>query len=192
MNMKTWIFFISATALVLWLAGCSAITLSANSAPRLDMAAPWVLLPSINNTETPQAGGRLDSIAASLMRTRGVNLSMYATAGQGDEVAFDSADRHQQQQALERAAKQGFRYAVAGSVNEWRYKVGVEGEPVVGISLSIIDVATGRVVWSGSAARTGSGQYAVSAMAQDVVNSLLDRALSNPGGPSPAADVSAN
>jgi PBP1b-binding outer membrane lipoprotein LpoB len=189
--MKTWNFLFAAAALAFWLAGCSATTLSANPAPKLDMAASWVLLPSINNTETPQAGGRLDSITASLMRARGVNLSMYAASGQGDDGAFDSADRHQQQQALERASKQGFRYAVAGSVNEWRYKVGVEGEPVAGISLSIIDVASGRVVWSGSAARTGSSQRAVSATAQDLVNSLLDRALSNPGSAA-AANVTAN
>jgi len=190
--MKAWKYLLAAMSLVSVLAGCASTTLSANKAPKLDLSATWVLLPSINNTETPQAGGRLDSIASSLMRARGVNLSMYGDVGQGDEGAFDSADRHQQQQALERAGKQGFRYAVAGSVNEWRYKVGGEGEPVAGISISIIDVATGRSIWSGSAARTDSSERAVSAMAQDLVNSLLDSALSNASSMSRSQTVSAN
>lgn len=177
--MNTGKFLLLTICLASGLAGCASTTLSANRAPRLDITSPWIMLPAINNTETPQAGGRLDSIASSLMRARGINLSMYSTAGQGDDGVFDSADRRQQQQALERVSKQGYHYAMAGSVNEWRYKMGSEGEPAAGISFSIIDITTGNVVWSGSAARTGSSESAVSAMAQDLVNSLLDRALSN-------------
>ena len=177
--MKTWKYLLVAMGLAGWLVGCATTTLTANKAPKLDVTAAWVLLPSINNTETPQAGGRLDSITASLMRARGVNLSMYSSAAQGDDSGLDSADRRQQDQALEHAEKQGFKYAVTGSVNEWRYKMGTDGEPEVGVSISIIDVATGRAIWSGSTARTGSSESAVSAVAQDLVNSLLDSALSN-------------
>ena len=54
--------------------------------------------------------------------------------------------RRQQQDALAQARQQGANYAVAAAVNEWRYKVGLDGEPAVGVSISIIDVASGQVV----------------------------------------------
>jgi hypothetical protein len=180
--MKTGRLLWIGTGLAVLLSACATTTLSANDAPKLDLSTSWVLLPSINNTETPQAGGRLDSIAASLVRARGINLSMYSTSGQDDDT-FNWADRRHQDQALERAGKQGYHYAIAGSVNEWRYKVGVEGEPVASISMSVIDVSTGKTIWSGSAARTGSTDYSVSAMAQELVNQMLDKALANSAAP---------
>ena len=33
------------------------------------------------------------------------------------------------------------RYAVTGAVNEWTYKVGLDGEPVVGIAIQLIDLS---------------------------------------------------
>lgn len=162
---------------------CSCATtgtnISANSGPKVPLFAPWVLLPSINNTETPQAGGRLDSITASLMRARGVNLAIYSVPGDQGDNQFESADRRSQQAALTWAKQQGYRYAVAGSMDEWHYKVGLDGEPAAGISLSIVDVTSGQAIWSGSAAGTGDSQEAISALTQDLVNKLLDAALSN-------------
>jgi hypothetical protein len=158
---------------------CTSQTVSSNSGPRVYLNAPWVLLPSINNTETPQAGGRLDSIAVSLMRSQGVNLSIYSVSSQQDDGQFESADRRSQEAALAWAKKQGYRYAVAGSVDEWHYKVGLDGEPAAGVSLSIIDVATGQALWSGSAAGTGRSQQAISALTQELVNKLLQDALSH-------------
>ena len=64
-------------------------------------------------------------------------------------------------------------------MNEWRYKVGLDGEPAVGVSISIIEVASGQVVWSGTAARTGWSREAVSAIAQKATDKLLNDALSN-------------
>jgi hypothetical protein len=179
MKNRRWLC-LSATLPVLLLCACTtAVSVSANSGPKVRLYAPWVLLPSINNTETPQAGGRLDSIAVSLMRARGVNLNVYSVSSQQDDGQFESADRRSQEQALAWAKKQGYQYAVAGSVDEWHYKVGLDGEPAAGVSLSIIDVASGQALWSGSAAGTGQSQEAISALMQELTNRLLDEALSH-------------
>lgn len=163
---------------LLSLGACTSLSMNANSGPPVYTNARWVLLPSINNTEAPQAGGRLDSIASSMLRTRGVNLSIYSVSSQGDDSLFESADRHAQESALAWAKQQGFRYAVAGSVDEWHYKAGLDGEPAAGISMSIIDVASGATIWSGSAASTGNSDQAISALVQDLVSNLLGEALS--------------
>ncbi|HMY81373.1 MAG TPA: DUF4136 domain-containing protein [Agitococcus sp.] len=170
----------SLSALVIGLSllqGCSTLHTTPKTT-KLDTSAQWVLVPSINNTETPQAGARLDSITASLLRVNGVNqLSVYQS-NNNNESLFDLADRRNQEQALNAVKSTGAKYAVAASVDEWRYKVGLDGEPAAGVTVNIIDLSTGQVVWSGTAAKTGWSREAVSAIAQKTVDQLLKNALS--------------
>ena len=62
---------------------------------------------------------------------------------------------------------------VAGSVEEWQYKNGLDGEPAVGISLRVIEPATGRVLWSKSGARAGWSRESLAGSAQKVLNKLV-------------------
>lgn len=159
------------------LQGCSTLH-TTSTTNKLDKNAQWVLVPSINNSETRQAGARLDSITASLLRVHGVSqLSVYQ-ANTNDNSLFELADRRNQEQALTTVKSSGAKYAVAASVDEWRYKVGLDGEPATGITLNIIDLTTGQVVWSGTAAKTGWSREAVSAVGQKTVDQLLKNALS--------------
>ncbi|WP_207005285.1 penicillin-binding protein activator LpoB [Trinickia mobilis] len=166
---------VSAVAAVLvaggTLAGCSVVDRS--QAPAFSARDSWAVLPFANNTETPQAGQRAASIAQSLMTSYGyANLVRYPASG-GDETLFDPAKPDQQQTALEWARRQNVRYALAGAVNEWRYKVGVDGEPAVGLTFDVLDVETGKVVWSSSGSRTGWSRDAVSGVAQKLERELL-------------------
>jgi TolB-like protein len=105
------------------------------------------VLPIVNYTETPQAGLRAEAIAESLLKTGGVtNLKRYP-ASLNPETLFEPAERESVGKALDWARTERTRYALTGAVQEWRYKVGVDGEPAVGISLQLIDVATAR--WCG-------------------------------------------
>lgn len=159
-----------------FLPACSTAPTSGGQA--VSSAGRWILLPSINNSETPQAGGRLDSITASLLMTYGItDISTYPATDQPSDSLFENADRRSQEAALAWAMKQGARYAVAGTVEEWRYKVGLDGQPAVGLTLNIIQLDTGKVVWTGSGARTGWGRESVSGVAHELVYSMLDRAI---------------
>jgi len=176
MNLKNSLGFGGLLLSLAMMQGCS--TLHTTPSKGIDKSAQWVLLPSINNTETPQAGARLDSITASLLRVHGVsNLTVYNNNSQNEGI-FELADRRSQEKALGLAKSSGAKYAVAGSVDEWRYKVGLDGEPAAGISLNIIDLNSGQVVWSGTAAQTGWSREAVTAVAQKVVDKLLKTAVS--------------
>jgi len=63
-------------------------------------------------------------------------------------------------------------------VEEWRYKVGVDGEPAAGVTLQILDVATGDILWSGSGGQSGWSREALSAVAQKLIRKLLQSGLS--------------
>jgi hypothetical protein len=62
---------------------------------------------------------------------------------------------------------------MTGTVNEWRYKVGMDGEPVVGVTLQVVELPGGRVVWSATGAKSGWSRDSVSAVAQQVIDKLL-------------------
>jgi polysaccharide biosynthesis protein PelC len=137
--------------------GCSSTTSTVQRGPALHANARWALLPVANHSETPQAGERVEAVLETLLRRAGVQtLEMYPPPKQ-DESHLLVDDRHRYEEALLWAKGQQFHYAVSGSVEEWRYKNGVEGEPAVGLTVKISEVPTGRVLWSASGTRTGSG-----------------------------------
>jgi hypothetical protein len=158
--------------LLLLFAGCVTVHKGAYEPVSLD--ADWVMLPFINNTETPYAAERAEAITASLLYARGVKkLAACPREGKEDEISVGRKGERQKE-ALEWARKNRFRYALAGSVNEWRYKVGLDGEPVVGMTLQILELPEGRVVWSATGAKSGWSRDAVSAVAQQVIDRLLE------------------
>ena len=61
-------------------------------------------------------------------------------------------------------------------MEEWRYKVGVDGEPAVGMMLQITDLKSGQVVWSGSGGKTGYSRESLSGTAQKLLNQMLSSA----------------
>ena len=87
-------------------------------------------------------------------------------------------DGPRQQEALDWARERQARYALTGTVDEWRYKVGVDGEPAAGVTLQIIDVASGETLWSGAGGKSGWSREALSAVAQKLIRDLLQSGLS--------------
>ncbi|MEY8878758.1 MAG: penicillin-binding protein activator LpoB, partial [Leptothrix sp. (in: b-proteobacteria)] len=138
----------------------------------LQSGATWVLLPLANHTETPQAGRRAEAILEPLLLHRGVTRLLRAPGADGDAL-FDAADRKSQLEAQRWAIAQGARYAIGGAVDEWRYKVGVDGEPAAGVALQVIDLQSGAVVWSAVGGQSGWSREALSAVAQKLMADLL-------------------
>lgn len=141
-----------------------------------DLSAKWALLPMANYTETPQAGARMTEIAGAMLHGAGINnLLRYVPASSEDPlIGGDSTAEYAK--AMDWAKAQGAKYAVTGAVEEWRYKTGVEGEPAVGVTLQIIEVASQATVWSGAGAKSGWARESVSGVAQKVIRDLLRKA----------------
>ncbi|MEH6458312.1 hypothetical protein [Chitinimonas sp. JJ19] len=161
-------------AATVWLGACA--TLDSSRAPQWQPDAKWALLPMANHSDTPQAGLAAESIVFALMQAQGLQQVARYPAELNPEALFETADRKSQTAALDWAKQAGVRYAVQGSVEEWRYKVGVDGEPAVGISLNIIDVTSGNVVWSGVAGKSGWSRSSIAVTAQKLIDDLLDDA----------------
>ena len=159
--------------LVLCLFVNACTTVNVQSMPAgLKANAQWALLPMVNHTQTPQAGLRAEAILESLVRTRGVTKLQKYPAALNAESLFEPVERSAVEEALKWARGEQAIYALTGTVDEWRYKVGVDGEPAVGITLQLIELQTGNVLWSATGSKTGWSREALSAVAQKLISRL--------------------
>lgn len=169
---------------VMILPGCTTLK-QTERATSIPADKEWALLPFINNTETPYAAERVEAITQALLYASGVQKVTIPPLELKEEELLPDRGTGRYRQRLEWAKKQGIRYAVSGTVTEWRYKVGLDGEPVAGMTLLLLELPEGKVLWSGSAGRSGWSRDAVSSVAQQLLQSLVDKMpIQETGGPS--------
>lgn len=132
------------------------------------------IVPFTNNTETPLAGERAMSITAGILRSRGIQrLVAYIPPARKNEILPGMTRVDSQKELIKWAESIHARYVITGQVNEWTYKVGLDGEPVVGLSIQMFDLQQHRVVWSAVGSQSGNSRVAVSTVAQNLVNKLV-------------------
>lgn len=164
---------LAALPLAATVVGCSSTITKVQKTERPRFKARWVLLPFVNHSETPQAGERVEAMLGTLMRGRGVpHLEAYS-APKDDDSRLMVGDRQRVEESLTWAKTQKYEYAVTGSVEEWRYKAGIDGEPAVGFTVRIVDLGTGRIVWSSSGSRTGSASENASGTALKLLDTMV-------------------
>ncbi|MFZ0257050.1 MAG: hypothetical protein WAN46_15710 [Gammaproteobacteria bacterium] len=155
------------------LAGCAVQAIQPS--PPLDASAPWGLLPIMNHADTPEAGERVAAIAGTLLRAQGVT---HLVSYQHPEDSAPLPELNQQRrlaQARAWATEQRLSYALTGSVEEWRYKSGLDGEPSVGVTLQVIAPKSGEVLWSASGSRSGWGRESLSGTGHKLLKSLIKK-----------------
>jgi polysaccharide biosynthesis protein PelC len=136
----------------------------------------WVLLPLMNYSEAPRADEAARSILSTLLRARGIKtLADSPAASAPDQPMPDLDGRVRLEKAVAWAKKEKFTFGVTGSVNEWRYRASPDGSPAVGVSLDVVDIESGQVLWTASGARSGPAGGTASGTAQQLLLDLLDR-----------------
>jgi TolB-like protein len=156
------------------LAGCAPIQHSAS--PAMSCSEKWAVLPFHNYSETPQAGQAVARIVENALRSRGLGDLHYYPSSLDDSLGEYGMSQGQYERALDWAKGQNARYAVTGSVTEWRYKSGMDGEPAVGLTLEVVDVESGKGIWSAGGARTGWSSDALSGVGLKLVRSMIGKA----------------
>lgn len=135
--------------------------------------AKWALLPIANHSETPLAGQKAEASLMTLVHQHGIR-SLAQAPRSAQTGLIDLPSDRDYRAALTWAQQEGVRYGITGSVDEWQYKAGLDGEPAVGISLRVVDVNSGETLWSASGARTGWGFSTTSGVAQKLMADLVD------------------
>lgn len=156
------------------LAGCAGIQHS--HSPAMACTEKWVVLPIRNYSETPQAGQSAARMVENALRSRGLGDLQHYPSVLDDSLGEFGVSQGQYERALDWARGQRARYGVTGSVTEWRYKSGMDGEPAVGMTLEVVDVETGKGIWSAGGARTGWSSSPLSGVGLELVRRLLAKA----------------
>jgi polysaccharide biosynthesis protein PelC len=164
---RTSAWCVAATALALMASACG--TVRQTPAPVLSKSDKVVVGSIANYTETPDAGGSAASIAANALRAGGIADVRIAPADPSRNSLFDTTQSADGDKTLEWARSQHTRYVLSGAVEEWRYKTGVDGEPVVGVTFELIDVSNGTVVWSATGTHTGWSRSGLSSVATSLI-----------------------
>lgn len=131
------------------------------------------MLPVANFTDVPQAGLRVEALLESALRQSGLKQLVIYPPALNPETLFEPGERKAQAEAEKWAKAQGMRYVVTAAVNEWRYKVGVDGEPAVGMMLQVKDLSNDQVVYSSAGGRTGGSREALSAVGLQLTTELV-------------------
>ena len=162
---------VAAILAALALVGCGTLTSTAPVA--VEPGASWVLLPIDNLSTTPLAGRAAAALVETRLRARGVHRVTHLEGEDRGTLVDLLEGRTSREEELRRARERSARYAVGGTVHEWHYKGAPTREPVVAVSLTLVEVATGRVLWQGSAARNGGVEGSITSLADRVIGELL-------------------
>ena len=126
-----------------------------------------------NYTETPMAGLRAASIVESVLAKNSIALSSLVSGS--DEMEAIKSKRAFLKSKKEEAKSLGAEYLIMGNVQEWRYKTGIDGEPVVSFSISVIELKTDKVVFNGVGAKSAWGHKSIGVVAQEIAQELIPK-----------------
>jgi len=126
-----------------------------------------------NYTETPMAGLRTASIVESVLAKNSVALSSLVSGSQEMEEVKSKQDFLNSKKKEAKAL--GAKYLIMGNVQEWRYKTGIDGEPVVSFSIYIIDLQSNKVVFNGVGAKSAWGHKSIGIVAQEIAQELIPK-----------------
>ena len=156
----------------LWLlTSCSSILNRQNV--KLPLDKKYAIASFWNYTETPMAGLRAASIVESVLAKNSVALSSLVAGS--DEMESTKSKKDFLKAKKEEAKLVGAEYLVMGNVQEWRYKTGIDGEPVVSFSISIIDLKMDKVVFNGVGAKSAWGHKSIGIVAQEIAQELIPK-----------------
>ncbi len=128
----------------------------------------YAVLPLENYTETPYAGYRVSSIIEGVLASKRYKLIDRVWGYSEKEYSKEDIER-----LKEEAVKRGARYLIHGSVNEFRYKTGIDGEPAVSITLFVHDVREGKIIRSVSVSGSGWVHESLGTLAQKLIDKIF-------------------
>ncbi|NPA32231.1 MAG: hypothetical protein GXO04_01245 [Aquificae bacterium] len=127
----------------------------------------YAVVPFENYTDTPLAGFRVASILEGVMRARG-----YKLAPRVWEYTEDEPTKEELKRWVEEAKKRSD-YVITGSVSEFRYKTGIDGEPAVSITLLLINSKTGEAEGGSALSASGWAHESVGTLTQKLLRGLI-------------------
>jgi len=154
---------------IFFLSGCSSHLHKVETT--LPRNQPYAISAFWNYTETPMAGLRAASIVEGVLASHKIPLlsQIEGSEEMGEPIKKRDFLNAQKQQARDAQVL----YLVTGEVQEWRYKTGIDGEPVVSYSMEITRLSDDQVLFRGVGAKSGWGHKSIGVVAQEIAQELM-------------------
>lgn len=153
------------------LSGCS--TYRGTESVNLSRNATFALIPFVNHSNTPMAGENVKTIVSSELKARGLRAVVFENTAEPQDLKSLLDENFESRQAEEWLKNVSCNYVVTGSVDEWNYKAGLDGEPAVSVTVEIRD-ENGAVLFQKTGSRSGFGRESLNLAGQKVVEELFD------------------
>ena len=166
------IFKLLLTFLALLLfAGCSGMQIQKTAPFKPTPQKKIAVIPFYNYTQTPLAGYSAASMANVILKSHGYSV----TAEQLHPDAKAELEGNSQSRAslVNMLKQKGYDYMLGGEVTEWRYKTGIDAEPVVGLTVRLTDLKSGKTLYSSTGSKTALGSASLSGTAQKILDEIL-------------------
>ena len=126
-----------------------------------------------NYTQTPMAGLKTASIVESVLSKE--NLTLVSLVEGNEEKSLRQSKIAFLKEQTEKAKQLKADYLITGEVQEWRYKSGIDAEPVVSYSIKIIELKSGNVLFNSVGAKSGWGNKSIGVVAQEIASELVPK-----------------
>lgn len=164
---------ISLLMAMVFLSACTSMQVNQGRGIAIPCRSSIVVGPIANNSDTPLANKQVESMLIGLLHAKGFQrVSAYQTRGNCGKLLYCPDSMPSRSELVAYARQRGAQFILTGGANEWRYKVGLDGEPVAGASLQLISVRHGTVVWSAVGSAIGSTRQGLDVLGQNLLIKL--------------------
>lgn len=162
---------LTTAASVALLTGCSSYTGTDNM--ETSKSATFALIPFVNHSNTPLAEQNVKAIVNSVLTQKGAKVVVYENSNETEDLKSLLDENYDRKEALKWLSGISYNYVITGSVDEWDYKAGLDGEPVVSVTIEIKDTDS-KSVFVKTGSRSGFGRESLNYSGQVVVSNILD------------------
>ncbi len=129
------------------------------------------VVPFYNYTQTPLVGFSAAAIANVVMKSHNFNTIAINLEPKPEQLVEEKKQSHKE--ILQMLQSKNIPYMLTGKVTEWRYKAGIDAEPVVGLIVEVIDTKSGKTLYSSSASKSATYGDSLVNNAQDILDKIL-------------------
>ncbi|GAB6888559.1 pellicle/biofilm biosynthesis outer membrane protein PelC [Desulfothermus okinawensis JCM 13304] len=153
---------------IFFISSCGVKVINITNGLTLNKEKKFAVIPFENFTDTPLAGCSVASIVEGILYSRGYKLQTKVWSIPKTEPSKKDIEK-----IKEKAIEMGAEFIVMGSVNEFRYKTGIDGEPAVSLTLLLYDAKAQKVVTGSTASATGWANESLGTIAQKLINKVI-------------------
>jgi hypothetical protein len=172
-NVQLWKVPLCLGGFVLLISGCVSTIQKAEVNPQFKLKGEIGLTEFENGTQEENAGQTIRDILETILIRRGIAVETIYNPSREATEQIHRSSYDIQSPIFEKARSKKLTHLVTGTIHEFRYKTDLNGNPAVGLTLRVVEVDSGKIVWQATGSYAGPGKSTLTACAQKVLHDVV-------------------